>query len=217
MPAGDAVAAAEGADRLEVPLSEVIETVLREAGTQSITLGVLIDRTAERGFGLLMLILGVPMLIPILPPGSSTIVGPIYALFAVQMLRGSRHPWVPARLRSRALAPQTVAALRTRGVPMIRKVERLSRPRGIWVSERVVLALAGIMVFLMGAILLSPLPFLNTLPAVAVMLIGMGLLNRDAVFMAAGIVVGGVSVGLVGLSAGLILILLERLRSTLHH
>ncbi len=204
-----------GADNLEIPLSDLIEAVLREAGAQPVTLGELIDRTAERGFGLLMLILGLPMLIPVLPPGSSTIVGPIYAIFAVQMLKGTRHPWVPARLRDHVLAPHTVAVLRTRGLPIIRTAERFSRPRGIWLNERVVLLLAGIMVFLMGVILVSPLPFLNTLPAISVMLIGMGLLNRDAVFMAAGMVVGGVSVGLVGLSAGLILVLLERIRSTL--
>ncbi len=206
-----------GAGNLEISLSDVIDGVLFEAGVQPVTLGELIDRTAERGFGLLMMILGLPMLIPILPPGSSTIVGPIYAVFAVQMLRGARHPWVPLRLRHRVLSAQTVAALRTRGLPIIRKAERLSRPRGLWLSEQVVLRLAGIMVFLMGVILLSPLPFLNTLPAVSVMLIGMGLLNRDAAFMLAGMLVGGISLGIVGLSVGLILVLLERIRSALLH
>jgi len=205
------------ADNLEVPLSDVIEGLLLEAGAQPVTLGELIDRTAERGFGLLMLILGLPMLIPILPPGSSTIVGPIYAVFAVQMLRGARHPWVPGRLRDRVLSARTVAALRTRGLPIIRTAERFSRPRGLWLSEQVVVRLVGVMVFLMGVILLSPLPFLNTLPAVSVMLIGMGLLNHDAAFMLAGMVVGGISLGLVGLSVGLILVLLERVRSVLLH
>ncbi len=203
------------ADNQEIPLSDVVEAVLREAGAQPLRLGELIDRTAERGFGLLMLLLGLPMLIPVLPPGSSTLVGPIYAIFAVQMIKGARHPWVPARLRDRMLSSQTVEALRTRGLPIIRTAERFSRPRGLWLSERVVLRLAGIVVFLMGVVLLSPLPFLNTLPAVSVMLIGMGLLNRDVAFMLAGMAVGGVSLGLVGLSAGLILILLERVRSTL--
>lgn len=208
-------AGAAGPDNPEIPLSDVIEAVLREAGAEPLRLGDLIDRTAERGFGLLMLMLGLPMLIPVLPPGSSTIVGPIYAIFAVQMLRGARHPWVPARLRARTLSPKTVAALRARGLPMLRRAERFSRPRGLWLSERAALRLAGIVVFLMGVVLLSPLPFLNTLPAISVMLIGMGLLNRDAAFMLAGMAVGGVSLGLIGLSAALILVLLERVRSVI--
>jgi hypothetical protein len=62
-------------------------------------------------------------------------------------------------------------------------------------------------------VLLSPLPLLNTLPALAVMLIGVGLLNRDAVFMVAGLLAGGTALALVGLSVGLIVTLLGRLRS----
>jgi hypothetical protein len=199
----------------DVPLSQVVESVLTEAGAHPIKLGDLIDRTEERGFGLLMLILGLPMLIPVLPPGSSTIVGPIYAAFAVQMLLGATRPWIPQRLRERVLGAHTVEALRRRGVPIIRAAERLSRPRGIWLEERVSLRLAGIVVLLMGLILLSPLPFLNTLPAISVMLLGMSLLNRDAAFMVAGFLVAGISIGLIGVSAGLIFALVERLRTIL--
>jgi hypothetical protein len=199
----------------DVPLSQVVESVLAEAGAHPIKLGDLIDRTEERGFGLLMLILGLPMLIPVLPPGSSTIVGPIYAAFAVQMLLGATRPWIPQRLRERVLGAHTVEALRRRGVPIIRAAERLSRPRGIWLEERVSLRLAGIVVLLMGLILLSPLPFLNTLPAISVMLLGMSLLNRDAAFMVAGFLVAGISIGLIGVSAGLIFALVERLRTIL--
>ncbi len=68
------------------------------------------------------------------------------------------------------------------------------------------------MVLLMGLVLLSPLPFMNVLPTVVVMLIGLGMLNRDAVFMLAGLAVGTVAMGLVVLSAGTILILIERIR-----
>jgi len=199
----------------EVPLSQVVESLLTEAGAHPIKVGDLIDRTEERGFGLLMLILGLPMLIPVLPPGSSTIVGPIYAAFAVQMLWGATRPWVPQRLRERVLGTHTVEALRRRGVPIIRAAERLSRPRGIWLEERVSLRLTGIVVLLMGLILLSPLPFLNTLPAISVMLLGMSLLNRDAAFMVAGFLVAGISIGLIGVSAGLIVALVERLRTIL--
>ncbi len=199
----------------EVPLSQVIEGLLHEAGAQPLRVGDLLDRTAERGFGLLLLILGLPMLIPFLPPGSSTIVGPIYALFAVQMLAGSARPWVPHRLRDHVLAGHTLEILRRRGVPIIRAVERLSRPRGIWLDERLTLRLVGVVVLLMGVILLGPFPLLNTLPAISVMLLGMSLINRDAAFMVAGFLFAGISIGLIGVSAGLIFRLFDHLRTML--
>jgi hypothetical protein len=199
-------------DRTAVPLSVIIASVLDEAERRPVRLGDLIERTADRGYGLVLMMLGLPMLIPFLPPGSSTIVGPIYALFAVQMLRGAAHPWIPRRFRAWVLAPGTVALLRRRGLPIIRSLERLSRPRGLWVSERVMLRAVGVTILLMGLVLLSPLPFLNTIPAISVILIGMGLLNRDALFALAGMVVGAVSLGLIGLSAKAVFVLIERLR-----
>ena len=207
----DATPADEGAP--ELSLSALIESVLNDADSGSVRLGDLIDRTAERGFGVLLVILGTQMLIPFLPPGSSTIVGPIYAAFAVQMLRGARRPWVPQRFRDHVLSAQTVQALRRRGVPWIRRAERWSRPRGFWLGERLTLRVVGVMVFIMGIILLSPLPFLNTLPAISVMLLGTALINQDLLFMVAGVMTGGISIGLIGLSAGVIFELIARVRS----
>jgi hypothetical protein len=198
-----------------VSLSVLIESVLDDAVTRPCSIGEIIERTGERGFGLLMLVLGLPMLIPFLPPGSSTIVGPIYALFAVQMLTGARTPWLPARFRDRYLSTETVRALRERGLPVIRAAERLSRPRGFWLGERLTLRIIGVVVLLMGIILLSPLPFLNTLPAVAVMTLGMALINRDSVFMLAGVALGGLAVGLVGVSAGVIVAVIARILARL--
>ncbi|MDR7417800.1 MAG: exopolysaccharide biosynthesis protein [Armatimonadota bacterium] len=203
----------QAGDQEQMPLSAVLEAALNEADWRPMRIGDLIDRTADRGYGLLLIFLGLPMLIPFLPPGSSTLVGPIYAAFAVQMLRGSHRPWMPHRFREAILAPATIRALRRRGLPVVRAFERLSRPRALWVGETVMLRTVGIMVLLMGLVLLSPLPFLNTLPAVSVMLIGMGLLNRDGLFVLAGMTVGAVTLGLIGLSAQAVLVLIERLKS----
>ncbi len=194
------------------PLSAVIESVLRNAGDQPVSLGDLVASTGERGFGLLMVVLGLPMLIPVLPPGSSTIVGPIYAVFAVQMMAGARSPWVPQRLRDRALSAATLRLLRERGIPLIRKAERWSRHRGVWFGERLILRMVGIVVLAMGLILLGPFPFLNTMPAISVMLMGIALINNDVLFLLAGFLFGGVSIGVLGLSAGIIVTLFHRLQ-----
>lgn len=210
------MAETSGAQTHQAPLSGVIDSILRDTNEGSITLGDLVACTGERGFGLIMVILGLPMLIPILPPGSSTIVGPIYAIFAFQMIRGAQSPWVPRGLRDRMLSATAVRILRERGVPLIRAAERWSRPRGIWFAEQLVLRLVGVMVLLMGLILLGPFPLLNTPPAISVMLMGIALLNDDIVFLLAGILVGGISIGFLGLSVGIIVTLFRHLRGFLH-
>ena len=197
-------------------LSDVIDAILRDTKEGSITLGALMASAGERGFGLMMVILGLPMLIPILPPGSSTIVGPIYAISAVQMLRGARSPWLPQRLRNRVLSGTVVRILRERGVPLIRVAERWSRPRGVWFAERLVVRLVGGMLLIMGLILLGPFPLLNTPPAISVMLMGIALLNDDIVFLLAGFLVGGISIGILGLSVELIITLFRHFRGFLY-
>jgi hypothetical protein len=165
------------------PLSAILaETIADEI----VTVGDLVERLARRGFGLLMIVLALPTMIPVLPPGSAVAVGILYFILGGQMLVGLERPWLPLRLRRYRLSPKAVAILRHRGVPIVRRVERYSRPRPLFPNERVAARAVALAVLLIGMILILPLPFLNTLPAIGVLLLGIGLLNRDSVFLLAG-------------------------------
>lgn len=165
------------------PLSVVIADTLRD---QAVTVGELADRAAERGFGLLMVLLALPTMIPVLLPGTAAFIGFLYILLAVQMLIGLRVPWLPARVRKYHLSLGTVQALQQRAVPFMRRIERLSRPRWL-TAEALVTRLVAVVVLLLGIVLFSPLPFLNTIPALTVLVLGIGLLNRDGIFLLLGL------------------------------
>lgn len=191
------------------PLSAVLLDELTEGET--VTLGELRDRLARRGFGLLMILLALPTLIPVLPPGSAAAIGLLYILLSLQMLFGKDEPWLPKRLSRYRLSARTIAALRTRGIPFLRRVERFSRPRPLLLDERIVSRGVAFIVLVLGIVLLSPLPFLNTLPALAVLLMGIGLLNRDGVFIAAGLLLTAVVLLAIGFGLGTLYALLNRL------
>jgi hypothetical protein len=176
------------------PLSAILLEELTE--DQTVTLGELRDRLARRGFGLLMIVLALPTLIPVLPPGSAAVIGLLYVLLSLQMLFGRDEPWLPARLSRYRLSARTITALRTRGVPFLRRIERFSRPRLLPFDDRITSRGVAVIVLLLGIVLVPPFPFLNTLPALAVLIMGIGLLNRDGLF----IVIGGL------LTAGVILV-----------
>lgn len=167
------------------PLSGVLEDLLRE--DESVTVGEITDRVARRGFGLFMIVLALPTLIPVLPPGSAATIGLLYIILAVQMLIGLERPWLPRRARAFRLSDRAVASLRNRGVPLLRRIERFSRPRAMMLDERIVLRLVAAVLLVLGVILLSPLPFLNTLPALSALILGVGLLNRDGLFLLVGV------------------------------
>jgi len=145
-------------------------------GTVSVEEGL--QRAGNRGYGLLLILLAIPAFIPLLPPGTSTVLGLLMSLVAVQMLLGRPVPWVPARWRRHRMAPQTVIALQTRGVALLQRLERISRPRGRWlVRNGLMLRWHALLIIFMALVLSSPLLFLNTLPALGILLIGIGLLS----------------------------------------
>lgn len=191
------------------PLSAILLDELTE--DETVTLGELRDRLARRGFGVLMILLALPTLIPVLPPGSAAAVGLLYILLSLQMLFGKDEPWLPKRVSRYRLSARVITALRTRGIPFVRRIERFSRPRPLRLDERIVSRGVALVVLILGIVLLSPLPFLNTLPALAVLMMGIGLLNRDGVFIAGGLLLTTVVLLVIGFGVGSLYVLLNRL------
>ena len=190
------------------PLSAIIAEML---GSQVVTVGEVADRVAQRGFGLIMSVLALPTMIPVLPPGSAAFIGLLYILLAVQMLIGLPRPWLPVRVRNYRLTSGTMRMLQERGIPLLRRVERLARPRATWVPDGLVTRAVAVAVLLLGIVLLSPLPFFNTIPAMTVLILGIGLFNRDALFLLGGLVATAVVVAVAVAGADTLIRLAERL------
>jgi hypothetical protein len=183
----------------ELPLSRLLDQALCEDPADPVTLGGLAERLEERGFGLLIILLSLVTVIPVLPPGSAAAVGLLYVIGGLQMAAGRTRPWLPRRLASYRLSPRAVQGLRSRGVSLLERVERFSRPRWTPLSDRALLRASSVVVLLMGVVLFLPLPFLNTLPGLAMLALGVGLMNRDGVFLLVGTGLAAVVLVLAGL------------------
>lgn len=183
----------------EKPLSLLLEEALVTDGEHPVRVGDIANRMDERGFGFLLVLLALPTLIPVLPPGTAATVGILYMFGAIQMMLARERPWLPRRVADHHLSARVVRALRNRGVDMLRRMERLSRPRWTPFSDAVLLRIVAAVVFAMGLVLSLPLPFLNTLPAISMIIVGIGVMNRDGVFLLVGAGVAIVTLSLVGL------------------
>lgn len=167
---------------------ELLSTIIAETlSDQVVTVGELADRVAQRGFGVIMIILALPTMIPVLPPGSAAFIGLVYIVLAAQMLIGLQRPWLPARVRRYQMSARAVQALQQRGIPFLRRIEQFTHPRQLWMPDAILTRVVAIAVLLLGIVLFSPLPFLNTPPALTVLILGIGLLNRDPIFLVGGL------------------------------
>ncbi|MGQ9902533.1 MAG: exopolysaccharide biosynthesis protein [Fimbriimonadales bacterium] len=175
----------------EPRLSEIFARTLDANDDGVVVLGEVLDKAGDRGYGFLLILLAIPAFIPVLPPGTSGVLGALMSVVALQMLFGLKQPWFPKRWRARVLSPKVVQAIQTRGVALLRKIERVSHPRGRrFTRNGVILRLSALIVIALALVLSSPMPFMNTLPALGVLLIGVGLANHDIYFLSAGWLIG---------------------------
>ena len=170
--------------------SELLEQWFAAEGAK--TLGSLNDRFGRGAFAVaFVLLLAVPAL-P-LPTGGATHVFEVIAmLLALQLVVGRDEVWLPERFRRRELAGARQQGFIERLMRLIRRLERLSRPRARFLfrgrASNVVfglLVLAGTL----GAFLAPPFTGLDTLPSLGVVVLSLGVILEDALVAIAGTVV----------------------------
>jgi hypothetical protein len=175
----------------QAKLSDELEAWLQGAGDK--TLGGLINLFAERSFAILfVLLLALPAL-P-LPTGGATHVFELIAmLLALQLIVGRKQIWLPQRWCKIELAGGRRERLLTSLMRQIRRVERFSRPRFLFLFDhRLSNIFFGLLVIggCVGAFVAPPFTGLDTLPALGVVLLSLGVLMKDIAVVVAGLVVG---------------------------
>lgn len=177
-------------------LSADLERLLSESQGEALTLGDIEQRLRGRGFALLTMLLAVPFVIPNLP-GLSSPFGLAIMLMGVRILAG-RTPWLPRFVLRRTLSPAVTEKVLRVLLRLANWMERFVRPRmqfiQHWPGMRNLIGF-GIAAGGLSLLLPLPLPLSNTFPAVSVLLLAAGMMERDGLC-----VLLGYTVGLLGLA-----------------
>ncbi len=174
-----------------------IERWLRQDRKRS--LGGLIERFGPKSFALVfVLLLGLPAL-P-LPTGGATHVFEIVAmLVALQLIAGRDEIWLPRRLRRLDVAGPRQQRFLNALIRMIRRLERVSRPRLRFLfGHRLSNVVFGTLVLglSIAAFLAPPFTGLDTLPALGVVLLSLGVLLEDGAIVLLALLAGAAGVAL---------------------
>lgn len=169
-------------------IGETLRRVVQAGTTERVTLGEVILGFGHRAYGLLMLLLGLPMALPVSAiPGISTVFGVPLVVVAAQLALGRSSPRLPRVLAERGVPRASMARILERAEPWLRKAERMTRPRlpvlTGWLAER----LTGALCVVLAIVMALPIIGGNQPPGIAISLFAVGLLERDGVFMLLGI------------------------------
>ena len=173
----------------EIGIADRLDAITSGVEESSVSLGWILDQLHERAFGLFLLILALPCCIPFLY-GIPQIVALPLLFVAAQIVFGRRVPWLPENLRRRQVRVASLNDLSRRARPTLSWIEALCRPRLSALTRAPFDRLVGLALVLFSASILVPLPGTNTVPGFAVVLVSMGLLQRDGVVVILGSILG---------------------------
>ena len=155
----------------------------------------------RRAFGMLLLIATLPAFIPI--PIGGAISGPLVVLIGVQLLVGTRRPWLPEFLARRGPHRHALARFDKKISPWLARLEKLVRPRLPQLfRHRAAMMSTGLLLVLLGLLLSLPIPLTNYLFGALLLLFALALLERDGALLLVAWGAGAIAVAVFGVLSG---------------
>lgn len=156
-----------------------------------VSVGDVVSALGERGFALLVLIFTLPNAVPLpAPPGTSAVLALPLILVAAQMMLGLDQPRLPGWLHRLSIPAERLAAVVERARPALERVERRLRPRHSALCGSRAERLMGLVCLVLGLVVSLPIPMGNAPVAWALLVLALGLLERDGLCVLAGLTAG---------------------------
>jgi hypothetical protein len=167
------------------------DLLIRQAAmvtSEHITLGDMAEFLGDRSIGGLLLVLALPMALPVPAPGISVVFGVPLIVISAQLALGYRRAWLPARLARRSVSRSAFLTIVDRILPTLRRLERIVRPRAGWLAGPWARGPVGIVCLVLAIIITLPVPLGHVVPGTAISVFALGLIERDGLAIALGIV-----------------------------
>lgn len=159
-----------------------LNAIIEKLPPNGVTLSEILDLVGDGGLLILTGLLSLVFLIPVSIPGVSTVFGAAILLIAVSRLF-RRTLWLPKSVQQRVIASDKLREVLQRAMTWLHRLEKFAQPDRLkWLASASMDTFNNLMLILAALLLMAPfgfIPFSNTLPAIAIILLALGLLQRD--------------------------------------
>ncbi len=166
--------------------SELLQNLLQQQSGDKIQLGELVQQLGSRAFGPTLLICALPEALPLPVAGVSAIIGIPLLLFSAQLMLGFSAPRLPQWLAKREFKRKEFEKAVRHILRYLRRFERIIRPRWQFATTPLVERGLGALFLILAFVIMLPIPFGNMLPAIAIVVISLGLIEADGVLVVVG-------------------------------
>jgi hypothetical protein len=145
------------------------------------------------------LIFAIPFLLPVPLPGLSTVFGLVIAIGGSQILMG-QDPWVPKSWRARQISTGLIVRILELLKKILSRTEKVIKPRFKFFAKHPgFVRFNGAVILLLALLLALPMPpGFNLPPALAIIALSIGSIERDGVLIVFGYVMTTLNAALFG-------------------
>ena len=171
-------------------LSDALARLLVEAKGEALPVRQMVEILQGRGLQMIVVLLCLPFLAPVSIPGISIPFGLAIAFSGLRTAFGHK-PWLPGFILNRHVSYSVLERLVHAGCKIYGRLEKIIRPRlsilldgrGMNLAIGLTIALAG---FYLSLPIPPPFPLTNTIPGFAIILLSLGIMERDGLLVAFG-------------------------------
>ena len=166
-------------------LGEKIRRIIDQMPPEFVTLDEIIQIIGPDSLILLTIFLSLVFLIPVSIPGVSTVFGTATLIIGLTRLF-KRKLWLPEKIAKRTLSSDKLVVSLKNALKWFDRLEKISVSHRLpWMTAEGFVGVINNLSFILGTLLLMVpfgfVPFSNTLPAIAIIFLGVGLLQKDGV------------------------------------
>ena len=165
--------------------SDILLDLADLPGGEKVAVGDMLRYLRGRAFGMFMIVMAILSLIPNLF-GHAILTGGLLFILGLQMALGFSHVRLPKRILKMAFARNSIRKVMKATTPKIGRLEKLLRPRMIYMTEDLGRRIIGLIIMPMSLLIMIPLPFTNFWPAISILVLVLGLIEKDGLVVLIG-------------------------------
>ncbi|NDJ22246.1 exopolysaccharide biosynthesis protein [Nostoc sp. B(2019)] len=170
----------------ELQTSKLLRDFLERHSGERLYFRDLLDDMADRAFAPVLLLCALPEALPLPIAGVSAIIGLPLMIVSVQLILGFNKPRLPSWIANRSLKRKDFEKLINKILSILEKFESVVRPRWKFVASPLGQRLLGLLFLILAIVIALPIPFGNLPPAVAIVVISLGMIEQDGVVIVLG-------------------------------
>ena len=178
--------------------SDILRELISDESQQALTVEQIVKALGPASFGTSLMAFSMPEVLPITLPGKSAVMVIPTVIISAQLIRGKREIRLPKALLKRSISRKAFAAAVRVILPFLERAERGTRARWHWASNPVAKRFLGLFILMLAAVIALPTPFTATPAAISIIIISLGMVERDGALISLGILLGLATIAMIG-------------------